>query len=102
MSASKSASTRASARRGLDAIVVGAGVVGAATALGLARAGMRIALVEARAPKPWSHEGERDLRVFAFAPASSRFLADLGAWDAAAQRAHAYREMRVWDAGGDG
>ena len=38
-------------RRGLDAIVIGAGLVGSATSLGLARAGLRVAIVEARAPE---------------------------------------------------
>ncbi len=90
-------------RRGLDAVVVGAGVVGSATALGLARAGFRVALVEARMPRPWHAEDARDLRVFAIAPASSRMLQGLGVWDAIRHaRTHPYREMRVWDAGGEG
>ena len=40
-------------RRRLDAIVIGAGLVGSAAALGLVRAGLRVAIVEARAPAPW-------------------------------------------------
>ena len=53
-------------RRGLlDAVVVGGGVVGAASALMLAREGLQVALVEARAAEPWRRE-TRDLRVFAF------------------------------------
>jgi 2-octaprenyl-3-methyl-6-methoxy-1,4-benzoquinol hydroxylase len=84
-----------------DAIVVGAGVVGAATALALAQHGMRVALVEAYAPRRREADAPRDPRVFAFAPASSRFLAQLGVWDAVLRvRAHPYRRMRVWDAGG--
>lgn len=90
------------ARRGLDVAIVGAGVVGSAAALALARAGLRVALVEARAPRPWSLQAARDLRVFAFSPASSGFLSELGLWDTAALRAQAYRRMRVWDAGGGG
>lgn len=87
-------------RRGqFDAVVVGAGVVGSATALGLARQGLRVALIEARAPRRWNAEDARDLRVFAFAPGSSGLLAQLGAWDAVqAARAHPYVRMRVWDA----
>lgn len=89
--------------RGLDAVVVGAGVVGSATALGLARAGFRIALVETRLPRPWHADEDRDLRVFAIAPASSRMLQGLGVWDAIRHaRTQPYREMRVWDAGGEG
>lgn len=91
------------ARRGPEVIVVGAGVVGSACALGLAQAGIRVALVEARAPRAIAPDADRDLRVFAIAPASSRLLRRLGVWDAIpAARAHAYREMRVWDAGAAG
>jgi 2-octaprenyl-3-methyl-6-methoxy-1,4-benzoquinol hydroxylase len=88
-------------RGSLDAIVVGAGVVGAATALGLAQHGMRVAVLEARAPRRPVADAHRDLRVFAFSPASSGFLARLGVWDDVRRgRAHPYRRMRVWDAGG--
>ena len=90
-------------RRGsLDAIVVGAGVVGAAAALGLARAGKRVALVEARTPPPWRAEAP-DLRVFALAPDARALFESLDAWKPiASARAHAYRRMRVWDAAGGG
>jgi 3-demethoxyubiquinol 3-hydroxylase len=97
------ARTSAGTRRGIDAIVVGAGVVGSAIALGLARSGFRVALVEARAARPWHAEDARDLRVFAIAPASSRLLQRLGVWEGLrAARAHPYREMRIWDAGAEG
>lgn len=88
-------------RRGmLDAVVVGGGVVGAASALMLAREGLQVALVEARAPEPWRREA-RDLRVFAFAPDNAALLDGLGAWEKiAATRAKPYRGMHVWDAAG--
>lgn len=93
----------AAGRRGLDAIVVGAGVVGATLALGLAREGARVALVEARRAPDWTPEAPRDLRVYALAPASVDLLQRLGAWEAIrAARAHPYREMRVWDAAAPG
>lgn len=83
----------------LDAIVVGAGPVGAALALGLARDGLAIALVEAREPKPWNVADEVDPRVVALAPDARELLAGLGVWDAiAAQRVGPYRHMHVWDA----
>lgn len=90
-------------RRGqLDAVVVGGGVVGAACALSLARIGLHVALVEARRAEPWS-AATPDLRVFAIAPDNATLLDDLGAWAAVRERcAHAYRRMRVWDAGGGG
>lgn len=87
-------------RRELDAVVVGAGVVGTAAALGLARAGMEVALVEAREPPAWRPE-EPDLRVFAVAPDNAALLERLGAWPAISRaRVQPYRAMQVWDAGG--
>ena len=88
-------------RRGrLDAVVAGGGVVGAATALMLAREGLRVALVEPRQPPPWRRD-VRDLRVFAFAPDNAALLRDLGAWPRVlAARCQPYRGMRVWDAAG--
>jgi 2-octaprenyl-3-methyl-6-methoxy-1,4-benzoquinol hydroxylase/2-octaprenylphenol hydroxylase len=91
-------------RRGeFDAIVVGAGAIGAATALALARDGFEVALVEAREPKPWQFEDEVDLRVVALAPDARDLLGSLDVWTSISQaRAGAYRHMRVWDALGPG
>src|SRR5690606_22692289 len=81
-----------------DVIVVGGGVVGAATALALARDGFAVQLVEARQPRPWQAEAELDLRVFALAPSSARLLDQLGVWAAIRDaRACAYRGMEVRD-----
>jgi 2-octaprenyl-3-methyl-6-methoxy-1,4-benzoquinol hydroxylase len=89
-----------SRRELLDAIIVGAGVVGASAALALARAGLRVAIVETQEPARWRADAP-DLRVYALAPDASRLLEKLGAWPAiAAARAHPYRCMRVWDAAG--
>lgn len=86
-------------RRGaLDAVVAGGGVVGAATALMLARERLQVALVEPSPATPWQREA-RDLRVYAFAPDNARLLDELGAWtQVAASRVQPYRGMRVWDA----
>ncbi|MFC4729652.1 FAD-dependent oxidoreductase [Coralloluteibacterium thermophilus] len=86
----------------LDAVVVGAGVVGTSAALALADEGLRVALVEARAPQPWARE-RPDLRVYAFAPDNAALLARLGVWDAVAgARVQPYAHMCVWDAAGGG
>ncbi len=87
-------------RRGaLDVVVAGGGAIGAALALALARDGFDVALVEARAPKPWRVEDDVDLRVVALAPDARDLLQDLGAWPAiVAARVGPYRRMRVWDA----
>jgi len=84
----------------IDIAIVGAGVVGAAAALALARDGWKVALVEAREPSRWRAE-QPDLRVYAFAPDNAALLDDLGVWSSIiAARVQPYRGMRVWDAAG--
>jgi 2-octaprenyl-3-methyl-6-methoxy-1,4-benzoquinol hydroxylase/2-octaprenylphenol hydroxylase len=94
-------SARAEPRRRaplLDVAVVGGGMVGAAAALALARAGFSTALLEARAPAPWRAEDEVDLRVVGLAPSSIGLLEDLGVWASIrGRRAAAYARMHVWD-----
>ncbi len=89
-------------RRGpaLDVAIVGGGMVGAAAALALARAGFATALVEAREPAPWRMEDEVDLRVVGLAPSSIGLLDELGVWTSIRQaRVGSYAHMHVWDAG---
>ena len=87
-------------RARLDVAVAGGGVVGAACALALARAGLQVALVEARPAPRWLAE-RPDLRVFALAPDNAALLDALGVWPQALRaRAQPYRKTRVWDAGG--
>ncbi len=84
---------------GLDVAVVGGGMVGAATALALARAGFATALLEARAPQPWCAQDEVDLRVVGLAPSSIELLDELGIWASVRDaRAGPYAHMHVWDA----
>ena len=87
-------------RRGeADVIVVGAGVVGSALALALARDGLEVVLVEARAPQPWQASDDVDLRVVALAPDSAALLDTLDVWAGiVAARVGPYRRMHVWDA----
>lgn len=86
-------------RSSYDVIVVGGGVVGAATALAFCRAGLSVGLLEQGAGPAAPVVGDDiDLRVYALAPGSVRYLDSLGAWDSiAAYRASAYRHMEVWD-----
>jgi 2-octaprenyl-6-methoxyphenol hydroxylase len=81
-----------------QAVVVGAGLVGAATALSLSRQGLRVALIERAAPV--APTAEWDLRIYALTPANQRFLASLGAW----ARMEASRVQPVYrmDVAGDG
>ena len=86
----------------VDVAIVGAGVVGAAAALALARDGWQVTLVEARESARWRAE-QPDLRVYAFASDNAALLDDLGVWPSiAGARVQPYRGMRVWDAAGGG
>jgi len=86
----------------LDVAVAGGGVVGAACALALARAGLEVALVEPRPAPRWLAD-RPDLRVYALAPDNVGLLDRLGVWpQVVSARAQPYRRMRVWDAAGGG
>lgn len=81
-----------------DIIVVGGGMVGAAVALGLARQGKRIAMVERRAPEAFSSDQPMDLRVSAISPASVSLLQSLKVWnDVLAMRVCPYRRLETWE-----
>lgn len=83
----------------LDVAVVGGGMVGAAAALALARAGFSVALLEARAPTAWNPDDEVDLRVVGLAPSSLALLDELGVWTSIRDaRAGPYAHMHVWEA----
>jgi 2-octaprenylphenol hydroxylase len=89
-----------------DVAIVGAGMVGAALAALLAKAGLRIALIEkgesTQAPSTGG-VGGYDLRVSAITRASEQVLRAAGAWTSIKKgRLGAFRGMAVWDAQGEG
>lgn len=85
-----------------DALVVGGGIVGGALALGLARRGLEVVLLDAASAPAW-REDAPDLRVYAIAADAQALLEALGVWDAIRRRrVSPYRAMRVWDATGGG
>ena len=91
----------AARRRGpaLDVAIVGGGMVGAAAALSLARAGFATALLEAREPAAWHISDEVDLRVVGLAPSSIALLDEMGVWPSIRDtRSGPYSHMHVWDA----
>lgn len=63
-------------------VVCGVGIVGLSTALALARRGQRVAVLAPRANVPPADADRYHPRVYAISPASQRFLAELGVWDA--------------------
>lgn len=82
-----------------DVVVVGAGMVGAAAALALDRAGLKVALVDARVDSAPTAAEPLDLRVVAIAPHAERLLEGLGVWrEIFAVRAGPYLRMHVEDA----
>lgn len=81
-----------------DVLIVGAGMVGAATACLLARSGFSVAVVEAREPGAFDPSAPVGLRVSAFSPGSVDILAEAGAWRQIEQQRHCdYRRMHVED-----
>jgi 2-polyprenylphenol 6-hydroxylase len=64
-----------------DVVIVGAGLVGLALAPPLARAGLKVALVDrTRVAAPQYDSVTWDTRIFAISPGSATFLRALGAW----------------------
>ncbi|PHM29855.1 monooxygenase family protein [Xenorhabdus budapestensis] len=81
-----------------DIVVVGAGMIGAATALGLAQEGWRVALLEHQPPQPYNADHEPDVRVSAISCASVGLLKQLGAWKNVLQmRSAPYRTLETWE-----
>jgi len=81
-----------------DIAVVGAGIVGAAAACLLARAGFSVAILEREEPQPFDGSGDVGLRVSALSPGSIDILAEAGAWRQIERLRHApYGRMWVED-----
>lgn len=62
-----------------DSIIVGAGMVGAALASGLAQQGISVALIDQSSPMPYQPGDSPDIRVSALSAGSERYLDSLGA-----------------------
>ena len=81
-----------------DCVVIGGGMVGAASALTLAQLGLQVALVEQYQPKDYSAEQSFDLRVSAISLASQNLLSQIGAWQQINEwRACPYKRLGVWE-----
>ncbi|MGM0553189.1 MAG: FAD-dependent monooxygenase [Pseudomonadota bacterium] len=86
----------------LDVLVVGAGAVGGSVALGAARQGLRVGLLE-QGEAPRFDASMPVTRVVTLNQASMGYLAELGVREALeARRAYAFSGMTVWDAHGPG
>lgn len=81
-----------------DCVVVGGGMVGAASALSLAALGLKVAIIERSEPETYSPEQVYDLRVSAISLASEQLLKQLGAWQQIEQwRLCPYKRLAVWE-----
>jgi len=86
-----------------DVLVVGGGIVGAATACALGNSGLHVGVIEPRLPSDNFDADHYDNRVSAITRASEQIFRVLGAWDAMrARRVTPFREMQVWDGAGRG
>ncbi len=86
-----------------DVIVTGGGSVGLTTACALGTQGITVAVVEPRPVADTPVAAGHNPRVFAITRASQQIFTALGVWDdMLAGNAYPFRDMRVWDAGGDG
>jgi ubiquinone biosynthesis UbiH/UbiF/VisC/COQ6 family hydroxylase len=74
-----------------DVVVIGAGIVGAAFALGLERTGLSVALVEPHPPASVPERDDWDNRVYTVSPGNVEWLERLGVW----QRLPEHRLTRV-------
>ncbi|MCW8331809.1 2-octaprenyl-3-methyl-6-methoxy-1,4-benzoquinol hydroxylase [Photobacterium sp. SDRW27] len=81
-----------------DVVVAGGGMVGAATALGLAQQGLTVAVLEGTEPKSFQSEQPMDLRVSAISPNSVALLMRLGAWASILQmRVCPFKRLETWE-----
>ncbi len=81
-----------------DIIIAGGGMVGATLAAALGHSNLKIAVVEASEPPPFSADQPNDLRVSAISIASQKMFEAVGAWQSMLdKRACPYRRMLVWD-----
>ncbi|MFT5923913.1 MAG: 2-octaprenyl-3-methyl-6-methoxy-1,4-benzoquinol hydroxylase [Paraglaciecola sp.] len=81
-----------------DFCVVGGGMVGSAMALGLAKIGFNVAIIEPSMPELFDSKQAPDLRVSAISITSETLLQDLGAWaHIKNMRLCPYKRLSVWD-----
>lgn len=81
-----------------DFCVVGGAMVGSAMAIGLAKLGFKVAIIEPFMPVPFEPKQPPDMRVAAISLTSESLLQDLGAWaHINDMRVCLYKRLSVWD-----
>lgn len=81
-----------------DVIVVGAGIAGKATALRLAKLGLKVAHIAPNfEPSHHSNDSSWDSRIYALSASSQRLLSDMSVWQALdPNRIQAVGDMRIY------
>lgn len=81
-----------------DCAIIGAGMVGATTALALADLGLKVVLIDKYQVAEFSPEQAFDLRVSAISLASQKLIEQLGAWQQLTEwRLCPYKRLGVWE-----
>ncbi len=84
-----------------DVVIIGGGMVGAATAIGIAQLGLSVTLVEAYQVKEYEENQPLDVRVSAISVASEQLLDKLGALSSLlSMRNVAYKGLETWELDG--
>ena len=79
-----------------DVVIVGAGMVGATVACGLARSNLKVAIIDPQPPQPYQADEVPHIRVSAISYASEQVLKHVGAWNGiASKRLCPYRRLAV-------
>ena len=79
-----------------DVVIVGAGMVGATIACGLARSNLKVAVIDPQPPQAFEADAPPHIRVSAISFASEQVLKHVGAWGLIAQkRLCPYRRLAV-------
>ncbi|MCZ4373519.1 2-octaprenyl-3-methyl-6-methoxy-1,4-benzoquinol hydroxylase [Vibrio diazotrophicus] len=81
-----------------DIVVIGGGMVGAAAAIGFAKQGRKVAVVEGAKPHAFEPSQAMDVRISAISQTSVDLLDSLGAWESIeAMRVCPYRRLETWE-----
>ncbi|NKF49585.1 2-octaprenyl-3-methyl-6-methoxy-1,4-benzoquinol hydroxylase [Shewanella sp. WXL01] len=84
-----------------DVVIVGGGMVGAASAVGIGQLGLRVAVIEAHEPQAFTPSQPLDVRVSAISVASANLLDRLGVMhNLLALRHVAYTGLETWELDG--
>jgi 2-octaprenyl-3-methyl-6-methoxy-1,4-benzoquinol hydroxylase len=82
----------------VDYCILGGGMVGGAAALGLAKLGYTVAVIESQQPISFDPQALPDLRVSALNRFTQNLLTDLDVWDdILAMRSKRYHKLSVWE-----